>query len=387
MIATLLFWICVEAIFHSYVLFPAILTLLSFLKKKRADETSGELPKVTILMAAYNEEAVIREKINSITSGLYPADRLEILAGSDASTDATNEILTSLEKVIPILKFFPFATRQGKPGIINRLAQHASGEILVLTDANVLFNPDTLLEIVKPFSDPKMGLVDTRMVNLGMKIEGISYQEKAYISREVDIKTMESRLWGTMMGPFGGCFAIRRELFGPIPDNFLVDDFYLNMKVLEQGYKAVNHPEAIVFEDVSNDPSIEFRRKVRIATGNFQNLVRFKKLLFSSRPGLSFCFWSHKVLRWLGPVFMIAALISLVFLAFESPLYLVLLTGYLLVLMVPGLDYLLKKLNLHLRFFRFISYFLAMNLAMAKGLLRYLKGVKTNVWQPTKRHQ
>jgi len=387
MIATLLFWICVEAIFHSYVLFPAILTLLSFLKKKRADETSGELPKVTILMAAYNEEAVIREKINSITSGLYPADRLEILAGSDASTDATNEILTSLEKVIPILKFFPFATRQGKPGIINRLAQHASGEILVLTDANVLFNPDTLLEIVKPFSDPKMGLVDTRMVNLGMKIEGISYQEKAYISREVDIKTMESRLWGTMMGPFGGCFAIRRELFGPIPDNFLVDDFYLNMKVLEQGYKAVNHPEAIVFEDVSNDPSIEFRRKVRIATGNFQNLIRFKKLLFSSRPGLSFCFWSHKVLRWLGPVFMIAALISLVFLAFESPLYLVLLTGYLLVLMVPGLDYLLKKLNLHLRFFRFISYFLAMNLAMAKGLLRYLKGVKTNVWQPTKRHQ
>jgi len=387
MIATLLFWICVEAIFHSYVLFPAILTLLSFLKKKRADETSGELPKVTILMAAYNEEAVIREKINSITSGLYPADRLEILAGSDASTDATNEILTSLEKVIPILKFFPFATRQGKPGIINRLAQHASGEILVLTDANVLFNPDTLLEIVKPFSDPKMGLVDTRMVNLGMKIEGISYQEKAYISREVDIKTMESRLWGTMMGPFGGCFAIRRELFGPIPDNFLVDDFYLNMKVLEQGYKAVNHPEAIVFEDVSNDPSIEFRRKVRIATGNFQNLVRFKKLLFSSRPGLSFCFWSHKVLRWLGPVFMIAALISLVFLAFVSPLYLVLLTGYMLVLMVPGLDYLLKKLNLHLRFFRFISYFLAMNLAMAKGLLRYLKGVKTNVWQPTKRHQ
>jgi len=387
MIATLLFWICVEAIFHSYVLFPAILTLLSFLKKKRADETSGELPKVTILMAAYNEEAVIREKINSITSGLYPADRLEILAGSDASTDATNEILSSLEKEIPILKFFPFATRQGKPGIINRLAQHASGEILVLTDANVLFNPDTLLEIVKPFSDPKMGLVDTRMVNLGMKIEGISYQEKAYISREVDIKTMESRLWGTMMGPFGGCFAIRRELFGPIPDNFLVDDFYLNMKVLEQGYKAVNHPEAIVFEDVSNDPSIEFRRKVRIATGNFQNLVRFKKLLFSSRPGLSFCFWSHKVLRWLGPVFMIAALISLVFLAFVSPLYLVLLTGYLLVLMVPGLDYLLKKLNLHLRFFRFISYFLAMNLAMAKGLLRYLKGVKTNVWQPTKRHQ
>jgi cellulose synthase/poly-beta-1,6-N-acetylglucosamine synthase-like glycosyltransferase len=387
MIAAIIFWISVAAIFHSYVLFPAILALLSLRTQKKSPEPDAELPKVSILMAAYNEEAVIREKINSVTSGLYPADRLEILVGSDASSDATNDILKELASTIPNLRFYEFTTRQGKPGIINRLAQHASGEILVLTDANVLFNPDTLIEIVKPFTDPQMGLVDTRMVNLGMKKEGISYQEKAYISREVDIKTMESRLWGTMMGPFGGCFAIRRELFDPIPGTFLVDDFYLNMKVLEQGFKAVNHPEAIVFEDVSNDPKIEFRRKVRIATGNFQNLARFKKLLFSSRPGLSFSFWSHKVIRWLGPVFMLAALVSLAFLAIGSPFYLVLLAGYLLVLIVPGLDFLLKKLHLHFRFFRFVSYFLAMNLAMAKGLLRYLKGVQSNVWQPTKRHQ
>jgi hypothetical protein len=142
-----------------------------------------------------------------------------------------------------------------------------------------------------------------------------------------------------------------------------------------------------VYEDVSNDAGIEFKRKIRIATGNFQNLARFRKLLFSRRPGLSFCFWSHKVLRWIGPLFILGALINLIILAFPYPFYRILLIINVVVLLIPGLDFALKKLNLHFPFFRFISHFLAMNLAMAKGLLRYLKGVKTNVWQPTKRHQ
>jgi cellulose synthase/poly-beta-1,6-N-acetylglucosamine synthase-like glycosyltransferase len=203
----------------------------------------------------------------------------------------------------------------------------------------------------------------------------------------VGIKDLESRLWGTMMGPFGGCFAIRRKLFEAVPKNYLVDDFFLNMKVLESGYKAVNNPSACVFEDVSNDLSVEFRRKIRIATGNFQNLSRFWKLLFSSTPGLSFCFWSHKVLRWLGPLFLLTALFCLASLSFTGNFYLILLIAYASIFLVPVLDLILKKLNLHFPFFRFITHFLVMNLALAIGMIRFVKGVKTNVWQPTKRHQ
>ncbi len=389
MIAILLFWLCVAAVFHSYILFPLLLRLFAKLKARKNIhyQDLAEPPQVSILMSAFNEEEVISDKVRSVFSSRYPAKKFEILVGSDGSSDRTPEILRELEKEFPALKAFVFSERRGKPNVISLLAGKASGEILVFTDANVLFDEDTLSEMMAPFSDPLMGLVDTRMINLGMKKEGISFQEKAYISREVGIKELESRLWGTMMGPFGGCFAIRAKLFEPIPRNFLVDDFFLNMKVLESGYKAVNNPAACVYEDVSNDAAIEFRRKIRIATGNFQNLARFRRLLFSRRPGLSFCFWSHKVLRWIGPLFILGALISLIFIAFTHPFYRILLIIYVIVLLIPGLDFALKKLNLHFPIFRFISHFLAMNLAMAKGLLRYLKGVKTNVWQPTKRHQ
>lgn len=377
------------AVFHSYVLFPVILRLAGAFRKlprDNADQTN-QVPMVSILLSAYNEEDVIEEKIRSVFKTDYPASRFEILIGSDQSTDRTPEIIENLKKEFPAIRFYNFTVRRGKPNVINLLVKEATGVILILTDANVIFDENTLTRITAPFADPLVGLVDTQMINLGMKREGISFQEKAYISREVQIKYLESRLWGVMMGPFGGCFAIRKELFEPVPVNFLVDDFFLNMKVLESGYKAVSNPEARVYEDVSNDLSIEFKRKVRIATGNFQNLKRFRKLLSPSKPALAFCFLSHKVLRWLGPVFLLVALISLIFLAFTSFYYFLLVLVYAGVLLVPALDYLLKKLNLHFKIFRFITHFLGMNLALSIGIVRYLKGVKTNVWQPTKRHQ
>ena len=375
--------------FHSYVLFPVILTVAGRMKKagQQERETGSTAPMVSVVMAAFNEEAVIEEKIRSVYNTLYDNALLEVLAGSDNSTDRTAEILGRLSVEFPTLRFFNFTQRQGKPNIINQLVREARGSILVLTDANVIFDEETLPNLITPFSNPRTGLADTQMINLGMKREGISFQEKAYISREVKIKHLESRLWGVMMGPFGGCFAIRKELYEPVPPNFLVDDFFLNMMVLEKGYLAMNNPEARVYEDVSNDLSIEFRRKIRIATGNFQNLKRFAGLFSPARPALAFCFLSHKVMRWLGPVFLLAAFASLVYLATDSPFYLVLLAGYVFLLMVPLLDNLLKKLNLHLSVLRFITHFLSMNLALSIGMVRYLKGVKTNVWQPTKRHQ
>ena len=387
--ANILFWACVFAVFHSYVLFPAILRLLGALRKASpaSQHSSHQQPMVSILLSAYNEEAVIEEKIRSVFQTHYPQSLFEIIIGSDNSTDRTAEIIEKLTKELAGIRFYNFSVRQGKPNVINKLISESRGSILILTDANVIFDENTLDQITAPFIDPTVGLTDTQMINLGMKREGISFQEKAYISREVQIKYLESRLWGVMMGPFGGCFAIRKELFEPVPTNFLVDDFFLNMKVLESGYKAVNNPAAMVYEDVSNDLSIEFRRKIRIATGNFQNLSRFKKLLSPANPALAFCFLSHKVLRWFGPIFLIIALLSLVFLSFTSMLYFLLVLVYTGVLLVPAIDYQLKKLNLHFAILRFITHFLSMNLALIIGMMRYLKGVKTNVWQPTKRHQ
>jgi cellulose synthase/poly-beta-1,6-N-acetylglucosamine synthase-like glycosyltransferase len=151
----------------------------------------------------------------------------------------------------------------------------------------------------------EIGLVDSNMRNIGIKKDGISHQEKTYISAEVASKNAESLLWGTMMGPFGGCFALRKKLWEKIPSHFLVDDFFINMLVLQKGFKSINEPNAIVFEDVSNDLSDEFRRKIRISSGNFQNLFHYKHLLFDF-SWIAFSFFSHKVLRWLTPFFILS---------------------------------------------------------------------------------
>ena len=228
-----------------------------------------------------------------------------------------------------------------------------------------------------------MGLVDTNMINRGMKETGISYQERAYISREVRIKDRESRLWGAMMGPFGGCYAIRKEDYFGVPSNFLVDDFYINMKIFEKRKLAINDISARVFEELPEDLKVEFRRKVRIGTGNFQNLREFWRLIFTKRYG--FAFLSHKVIRWFGPFFLIAALITNIFLAVGNIYYQIILAAQILFYFIPVLDYLLKKTGIHISSFRLVTHFVSMNAALMIGFFRSMGTVRSGIWERTSR--
>ncbi len=338
-------------------------------------------------MAAYNEERVLGDKIKTLLESAYPAEKLEILVGSDASTDRTNALLKELAAENPSIHLFLFEERQGKPGIINRLARKARGEILVISDANVMLESNTLYELVRHFKDDRIGLVDSRLVSTGIKRGGISRQEKYYTSREVRIKNDESVLWGSMMGPFGGCYAVRKSLFQPVPDHFLVDDFFINMTVLQQGASCISNIRAKVSEDVSNNPREEFKRKKRISAGNFQNLVRFRSLLLKGGPGVGFCFFSHKVIRWIVPFLVLITLSTSILLAGNSLLYLILAFLQVLVLLLPFIDHLLRKIKIHSLPLRFISHFVLMNLALLAGFIRYLGGIENNVWQPTSRKQ
>ena len=417
-IIQVIFWLSLFLIFHTYILFPAILQLLTTGKKSQKfqvqqdDQDNNEsLPYLSVLIAAFNEEEVIEEKIRSVLSSDYPSDRLEILVGSDNSTDKTNEILYKLEKANPGVKVSVCFERTGKPGVINQLAQKAKGEILVITDANVILDQSSLRTLASSFNNREVALVDTRMVNKSLKKDGISHQEKFYIGREVRIKHQESILWGSMMGPFGGCYAVRKQNYTPVPNHFLVDDFYVNMSVLKQGYKCVSNINANVYEDVSNDLMEEFRRKKRISAGNFQNLQEFKSLLISRQPGVAFCFLSHKVLRWLVPLLVLITLGTSVFLGTELAssakltepassakltepassaklnLYLSFALVQIIFISMPLIDHILRKIGIHVLPLRFISHFVLMNLALLAGFIRYLGGIKSNVWQPTRRNQ
>lgn len=387
LVLQILFWVSVLMIFHSYVLFPLLVQFLA--RNKKLDHPQimeKDLPMLSILVSAFNEEAVIAEKIESVFESNYPIDKFELLIGSDNSSDNTNAIVQSFADRYPNLIFNAYSERRGKQNVVNDLFHLSTGSILILTDANVIFDKNTLHEIARPFADDSIGLVDTNMINRGLRKEGISHQEKAYISREVYIKHYESIVWGSMMGPFGGCYAIRRDDYSQVPSNALVDDFYINMKIFEKGKKAINNLSAKVFEDVSNDLRIEMMRKIRIATGNFQNLKWFSHLLWPLNSGVAFTFLSHKVLRWLGPFFIISALLSSMAL-YQLSFYRFALVVQLIGLSIPFIDFLLRKMNVHLRLMRFVTHFYTMNLALFIGYFRFSRGVKSGIWKVTKRNQ
>ena len=387
MIWEIILWVSVVAIIQSYVFYPLIISLLSRLRKEndRILTSTDELPFASIIMAVHNEEKVISEKIQSIYNTGYSRDRFELLVGSDGSSDKTNDILEEFSKGHESFHFIAFSKRRGKPAVINELRERARGEILIMTDAQVLFTPDTIFELVKHYRNEQIGLVGANIMNTRIDKSGISYQEWSFMSREIRLKYHEGKAWGTMIGAYGACYSIRNEYYTKVPEGYSVDDFYITMKVLERKKKCILEMKAIGYENVPNRLSEEFRRKIRIAAGNFQNLKTFYKLLWPPYTGVAFSFFSHKVLRWLGPFFLLFLFVSNIILAVSHPFYRILLIVQGLLIISPFIDFLLRKIGLHIVILRFITHFYSMNLALLAGFLKFIKGTETNVWQPTRR--
>lgn len=393
---TILFFISAGALFHTYGFYPLLLWALAPKKNppRPAFGQEDNWPAVSVLLSVYNEEAVIERKLRSLFESEYPAGKLHFFIGSDASSDNTDKIILSFSGQRENLHFFPFPLRRGKPAVLNELEEKATQwrpgskeHLLLITDANVFLEPNTIQLLARHFKDPAIGLVDAHMINTGQAMDGISRSETQYIKAESLLKFREGQLWGAMIGPFGGCYLLRSDLFRPIPPHFLVDDFYLAMRAFEQGALAINDLEARCYEAVSHELKEEFRRKSRIAAGNYQNLALFGHLAWPPWSKLGFSFLSHKILRWFGPFFLILMLFSSLFLAFEGNIFFTWVLIFQLVLwgLVPLIDRLLLRWGIHGLWLRSVRYFLAMNLALLAGFVRFLKGVKSGAWEPPKR--
>lgn len=390
----LVFWSSALALVFPYVIYPLYVAWRA--RGKQIDtlqfSQEHELPQVSILMAVHNEEAVISEKVTSLLAQDYPSDRLHFYIGSDNSNDKTNEIVAQFAKENLRLHFFPFSSRQGKPGVINQLAtaateRHPAAEdhVFIITDASVLLSPPVCRQLCKHFKEPHLAIVDAHMLHTGMTEDDISGAEDTYISWEGQLKYHESVVWKKMIGPFGGCYALRSDYFVPVPDNFLVDDFYITMQAFRKGGLAINEPQARCYEPVGHEITEEFRRKARISAGNLQNMFTFPDLWLPPWGIPNFAFFSHKILRWLGPLWLILLLLSAAMLSnnqFYRWLFVLIGVAYVL---PPALDELLRRNQIHWPLLRNVRYFLMMNLALLAGYVRYAKGIKSNVWQPPKR--
>ena len=387
MIFKVIFWLSAILLVYSYALYPALLAILSRFTSKRMDAIDpGEWPSVAVLLSAYNEESVIEAKIDSVFQMDYPRGKIKMIIGSDGSTDRTDQLIRQkIQEGLPIL-FNRYEGRNGKASVLNKLAiQAADVEIMLLTDANILFDSNLLKHLVRGFNQPKTGLVGAFVLHQDTPQNGIAKQESQYINRENRVKYLEGLLWGSMMGAFGACYAIRTKLFPKLPENFLMEDFYVSMHVLNAGYRVVAEPKATCFEDLPEEVTQEFRRKVRISTGNFQNLNAWKNLLWPPNP-IAFTFWSHKILRWIGPIFLMLCWASSLYLAIHSPIYKYLFAIQTFLMFLPLMDKALGNIGIHIGPLRLIGYFYSMNLALLAGFIQYVKGVKTSAWQPTARN-
>ena len=334
-------------------------------------------PSVSVVFAAYNESAIIEAKIRSIYNTNYPIGLLSVWIGSDLSNDGTDDIIRILQSEFPQLNLHVNDNRSGKSATINLLVERTTAEVIIATDANILFKETTIDELVRPIALQKATAVaGTLVYEAGGGVNSTATNEKVYLSLENAIRRAESRKYGICFGMEGGLYSMRKSFWKPIPPNTFMEDFFQTVQLIARDQKVLFNEAAIGLEDVSTSLREEYKRKIRISIGNWQNLIRFYPLLFKHPYPFGILFLMHKVLRWLTPHLYLIALIAGLFTS-QWLIISIVLIG------LPVSQFILMSFGLATP----LAYFYVMNTALFVGFLRYLKGVKSSVWQPTKRNQ
>ncbi|NTX13649.1 glycosyltransferase family 2 protein [Myxococcus sp. CA056] len=391
--AEVFFWCAALLLAHTYFLYPLSLFVLDGAAqvaqniramrggapRRSLAASRGPAPSVSLVVAAYNEVSCIEQKLENSLALDYPVERFEVVIGSDGSTDGTNERVLQCQD--ERVRLSP-APRAGKTTVLNRCIPTAKGDIVVLSDANTMIEPEAIQKLVRHFEDPEVGAVcgKLRLYNPTKQ----DYEESAYWSYESLIKMYEGRR-GAVVGANGGLYAIRRTLFTELPPSTIVDDFVIPLRILEKGYKVAYEEEAVAHEETTEDYGKEFGRRARIAAGNFQSLRMVPGLLLPTAGFPAFAFWSHKLLRWCAPALMGLALIANLFLL-DSVFYRFTLLG-------QGLFYALAylgkvgvlKRGAAKRVASVAYYFVTMNLAIVVGFWRFLRNSQRAAWDRTAR--
>lgn len=374
-----IFWISFILLGYTYLGYPILITLLARMKlQKIGGGGDPKLPQVSLIVAAHNEEKVIRQKIINSLNLDYPEDLLSIVIISDGSTDRTNEIVNEFIPH-PRIKFLYYQPRKGKANALNLGVENSESEIVVFSDANIRYEPDSINYLVREFFDPSVGCVCGKVFLEKPKESKEPLGEGAYMKYERFIHQNESR-FHTMIGTDGAMYAIRRELFKPIPEDAIVDDFIIVMSVIENNYKIVYEPKAIGFEEAASSVRQEFKRKVRMIAGGFQSLSILKSVLNPmNHPIVFFQFVSHKFLRWVGPIFMVMLFLtnlSLLTGTFYQVTFTLQLTFYTFALAATFWKSLRER-----PLFYFPYYFCSLNLAASIGMKRFLFSQQTVKWE------
>jgi len=373
----LIFLCAVLGLFYTYAIYPALL-LLTRTRRER-NWPLASLPTVSVIIPFHNEERWAIRKLENTLSWTYPADRLQIIAVSDGSTDRTTMLLRQYDDRVTVVAY---PTRQGKPTALNLGAVQATGDILIFTDANAFPHPDAVHALVQRYTDASVGGV---CGNVALQGEGSlePLGEGLYMQYERWLFVHESRGL-TMVGADGALFSIRRALFAPLPIDTITDDFAIALGVVAHGRRVVYEPAAHSVEVVVPDVQAEFRRKIRMIAGGYQTLWRYRHLFnLWTRPSVAWQLLSHKLLRWLVPVFLLSAMAA-AFVARQHPAMALALGIQIVFYSMALCGWLSQTLRRWMPVY-VPYYFCAVNTAAAIGLWRYLVGGQSVTWQKVKR--
>jgi cellulose synthase/poly-beta-1,6-N-acetylglucosamine synthase-like glycosyltransferase len=382
------FWILLGIVFYTYLGYGIVLFVLLrikrlFKKKKEVFLTDDELPEVTLLIAAYNEEDFVAKKVENTRSLNYPQQKLHQMWCTDGSNDRTPELLAAYPDVVVLHK----PERAGKIAAMNRAVKFVKTPIVIFSDANTLLGKESIRKIAEMFSNPKTGCVSGEKRIFNDDSEAASAAgEGLYWKYESTLKRWDAELYSAV-GAAGELFAIRTELFNEVEPDTLLDDFIISLRVAMQGFKIDYDPEAYAIETASANVKEELKRKIRIAAGGIQSVVRLYPLLniFKYRL-LSFQYISHRVLRWtITPVALVLLLFANIALAPFSTFFLIVLGLQILFYLSAYIGYILEDKKLKVKIFFVPYYFYIMNYAVFMGFGRYIKKSQSVNWERAKR--
>jgi poly-beta-1,6-N-acetyl-D-glucosamine synthase len=380
-----IFWICSFIVFYSYFGYALLSYLLvKILRRPLPVFDKSFIPEVSIIIAAYNEKDFITDKIKNTLQLDYPPDKLQIIVVTDGSDDGTEQLI----KEFPEVKHLHIPERNGKIAAVDRAMAFVETSFVIFTDANTFINKDAIKKIIRHFKSDKVGGVagEKRVQNKkqgGMIAEG----EGLYWKYESFLKKLDSQLY-SVVGAAGELYAIRKELYQSVPKDTIIEDFYLTLKIAAGGFKIVYEPEAFSIESSSVSVPEELKRKIRIAAGGIQSIIRLKNLLNPFRYGLlSFQYISHRVLRWtLAPLSIVLIFISNYILAYyQIPFYRMIFILQSIFYIMATLGMFLENSKVRIKLFFIPFYFLIMNYAVYVGFLRHLKGTQSVLWEKAKR--
>ena len=382
---TTLFFIALFLVFYTFFGYGILLFVLVKIKRlfsrdNKPQYAFEELPSCTLVVAAYNEEDFIEQKIANTLALRYPAGKLQLIFITDGSTDRSPEIVSQY----PGITLLHTPERSGKIAAVHRAIEHISTDLIVFTDANTFLNPDALFYLCRHYADAKVGAIAGEKRVMIEASADATAGEGIYWKYESKLKAWDSELY-SVVGAAGELFSIRQALYEPVPSNSILDDFMISMKIAQKGYVIVYEPEAYAQETSSANISEELKRKVRIAAGGIQSVIWLKSLLWPFKyPVLTFQYISHRVLRWtVTPFLMILAFVLNVMLVLqqEGLTYQVLLIAQIAFYLSAYLGKLMESRKVRVKLLFIPYYFCMMNYAVLAGLLRYFFGEQSVIWE------